>query len=78
LTCKVKTTTGGETMNNLKNIRQKKKLSQKSLADKAGISRVHLTQIENGKAIPSILVARKIADALNCEIETIFFEKDVV
>lgn len=65
-------------MNNLKNIRQKKKLSQKSLADKAGISRVHLTQIENGKAIPSISVARKIADALNCEIETIFFEKDVV
>lgn len=62
-------------MNNLKNIRQKKKLSQKSLADKAGISRVHLTQIENGKAIPSILVARKIADALNCEIETIFLKK---
>lgn len=59
-------------------MRQKLNLTKDSLAKKAKISRVHLSEIENGNAIPSIIIAHKIAKALNVKIEAIFFNNDVV
>lgn len=46
----------------LKKERVRQKLTQKALADKAGISRVHYTQIENSSnnKNPSLEVAIKI------------------
>lgn len=64
--------------NSVKEMRQKLQLTQESLAKKAGISRVHLSEIENGNAIPSIIIAHRIAKALNVKIESIFFNNDVV
>lgn len=64
--------------NSVKEMRQKLQLTQESLAKKAGISRVHLSEIENGNAIPSIIIAHRIAKALNVKIEAIFFNNDVV
>lgn len=64
--------------NSVKAMRQKLNLTQDSLAKKAKISRVHLSEIENGNAIPSIIIAHKIAKALNVKIEAIFFNNDVV
>lgn len=64
--------------NKIKELRHKKNISQEKLADMAKISRTHLSEIENGNAIPSILVAKKIAKALNSKVDAIFFTKTVV
>lgn len=47
--------------NSIKERRKKACLTQEELAKKANISRTHLAEIENGNAIPSVLVAQKIA-----------------
>lgn len=60
-------------MNNaVKEMRLKRNLTQEALAEKAQISRVHLSEIENGNAIPSVVVAQRIAKALKVKMETIF------
>ena len=66
-------------MNNaVKEMRLKRNLTQEALAEKAQISRVHLSEIENGNAIPSVVVALRIAKALKVKMETIFFDNNVV
>ena len=40
-------------------------LTQEELAQKAGISRAHVTRIERGSAKPSVPVAKKLARILN-------------
>lgn len=66
-------------MNNaVKEMRLKRNLTQEALAEKAQISRVHLSEIENGNAIPSVVVAQRIAKALKVKMETIFFDNNVV
>lgn len=47
-------------------------LTQKQLSDRAGINRCYLSEIECGKSVPSIVVAEKISDALDCNIEELF------
>lgn len=64
--------------NSIKERRKKACLTQEELAEKANISRTHLAEIENGNAIPSVLVAQKIAKALKTKVDTIFFTKTVV
>ena len=49
----------------------KNQMSCSSLSKKSGISRVALSRIMNGKAIPRIDTIGKLAAALNCEIEDI-------
>lgn len=61
--------------NNLKKIRLGMELSQEALARKIGISLVTYCRIENGKELPSIETAFKIAIALNDQIEKIFYVK---
>lgn len=46
-------------------LRKEKKLSQDVLSGLAGISRTHLTMIENGTKNPNFDTICKIADALN-------------
>lgn len=53
---------------NLRIQRAKLRLSQESLAEKAGISTKYLTQIENENVNPSILVVVKLATALNITV----------
>lgn len=64
--------------NSIKEKRSKKRLTQEELAKMAKISRPHLAEIENGNAIPSILVAQRIAKALKSKVDNIFFADSVV
>ncbi|MDK2811080.1 MAG: putative transcriptional regulator [Petroclostridium sp.] len=62
----------------LKEIRIKRNLTQKELAELAKIDRVTYTNIELGNKNPSLSVARKIKDALQYEGDDIFFENNSV
>lgn len=53
---------------NLRISRAKIRISQENLAEIAGISPKYLTQIENEKVNPSILVMFKLAKALNVTV----------
>lgn len=63
----------------LKNERLKNKLTQQELADRAGISRVHYTQIENNynNKKPSLDVALSIKKVLNYKSDDLFLVEDV-
>ncbi len=59
--------------NLLKQKRQEKKLTQPQLAELLGFSNYQSIQaIELGKNIPSVEIALRIANALNCRVEDIF------
>lgn len=62
----------------LKKERMRQKLTQKELAAKAGISRVHYTQIENSSnnKNPSLEVAIKIKQALHYSNDDLFLITD--
>jgi putative transcriptional regulator len=47
-------------------------MSQAHLAKQVGISRQTLNAIERGQRIPSLEVAHRIADALNCRMDDVF------
>ena len=49
----------------IKQIREEQNMSQKELADKAGITQQFMCDIEHGRRKPSIDTAIKIAGALN-------------
>ena len=58
----------------LKELRQRSNnLTQEQLAKMVGISRTMITEIENGKANPSVEVAKKIAAVLDFDW-VMFFE----
>lgn len=59
--------------NNLKEIRSKKKLSQKELADMVGVSRNTISSIETGQYSPTAKLALTIAIALDKKFEDIFY-----
>ncbi len=58
-----------KTDNPIKIIRKARKLTQKDLAEAAGISRPYLTEIETGKKDGSIRALKSISDALNVSLE---------
>lgn len=60
---------------NLKLIRHVKKLSLDKLATRCGVSRAMLSQIEQGKSIPTIGVLWKIANGLNVPFSDLIKEK---
>ncbi len=51
---------------NIRRLRASKKLSQKNLAEKAGISRVTLSRLEKGEYRPRVSTLEKLAAALGC------------
>ena len=52
--------------------RAKKDLTQADLAEKIGVSRQTINAIEKGKFVPSTLLALKIAQVFETEVENIF------
>lgn len=58
--------------NIVKERRDLRGLTQQELADKAGLSKVTIGQIERGNAEPSTGTLSKIAQALDCSIEVNF------
>lgn len=57
----------------IEQIRKNKKLTHEQIAHAVGISRSFYTQIENGYRNPSLEVAIKLAQELDCKVEEIFF-----
>lgn len=55
--------------------RMSNNVTQERLAKQVGISRTMITEIENGKANPSVDVAKRIASVLGFDW-TLFFEDD--
>lgn len=60
-------------MNKLRLLRGEK--TQKEIADKVGITTSHYGFIENGDRLPSLKVAKRIADYFGTQIEDIFFDE---
>jgi DNA-binding XRE family transcriptional regulator len=57
--------------NQLAKLRKQKNLTQEELASAVGVSRVHITKIENG-SVCSIRVLSAIAKKLDVKIDDIF------
>ncbi|MCZ8158576.1 MAG: helix-turn-helix transcriptional regulator [Rhizobiaceae bacterium] len=53
---------------NLRRIRQAKKMSQEDLAHRASIDRTYVSSLERGVYSPTIEVVAKIAHALDVEV----------
>lgn len=65
-------------MNRLKFYREKRSLSQEDLAEKSGVSRITISNLENDKIhVSKTDTLTKIADALGETVPTIFFAPDV-
>jgi len=64
--------------NIIKVLRAQNNLTQEELAQKIGISRQALSNIENGKVEPSGRIVIKIANIFGIPAEQIFFEDDVM
>lgn len=52
--------------------RIKKGLKQHELADKIGINRAYLSNLESGKHFPSLPVAKKLAEELDMSLNDFF------
>jgi len=61
----------------LKYLRQARGLSQKDLAEQAGVSQSTIAQIESGRKDPSISTVRAIAGALDTETAVLFATEKV-
>jgi transcriptional regulator with XRE-family HTH domain len=58
-------------MPTVRELRERKALTQNDLAERAGISRMTVISIEHGKKSPIASVRRKLAEALGAEPEHI-------
>jgi transcriptional regulator with XRE-family HTH domain len=57
---------------NLLLIRQARKLSQESLAERAAVHRTQITLIENGRRQPGVETVARLAGALEVSTESLF------
>jgi putative transcriptional regulator len=58
--------------NQLAKIREQKQITQQELASAVGVSRNHISKIENGKYTGSIRVLSRIAKELDVKMDDIF------
>lgn len=56
-------------MNNLKSIREKRKINQLKLAMDIGISQEAISKYETNRAMPSSNVLNKLANYFNCSVD---------
>jgi len=60
--------------NKIKTLRQQHGLSQRALAEQAGISAASLSQLESGQSSPSVATLEKLADGLGLAVASFFLE----
>jgi len=60
----------------IKELREKRNLTQEALAEKVDVTRQTILFLEKGKYNPSLRLAYKIAKALNSKIEDVFSFED--
>ena len=58
--------------NRLKEFRRKHGISQEKLAEKTDVTRQTIISIENGRYVPSLQLALKIAREFGCKVEDLF------
>ena len=57
----------------VREFRERQKMSQVELCEKAGISRTLLSDIENGKVVnTTVATLQKLAEILNCKVSDLF------
>lgn len=54
---------------NLKQRRETKALSQAELSRQSGVSQPMICEIEKGRKMPTVVVAKALADALHCSLD---------
>ena len=59
---------------NIKNRRIKKQLTQEEFAEKVGVGRSMIAQIERGTKIPNMILGRDIACVLGCSMDELVKE----
>lgn len=59
--------------NNLRVLRAKSDITQEELAEKVSVTRVTINNIENGKWVPSTVLALKIARVFAVPLEEVFW-----
>ena len=59
--------------NRLREAREAAGWTQAELAERIGVSRKTVNTVENGVFVPSTVVALKLARALGCPVEELFF-----
>jgi putative transcriptional regulator len=57
----------------MREVREKKGYSQAEVARKLNVSRSWINKIENGKTVPSLKMALRIANILDCKVEDLFY-----
>ena len=62
--------------NKLKNLRQKRQVSQNALSEALSVSRQTINSIENGKFDPSLTLAIKLTKYFGLPLDEIFIYKD--
>jgi len=60
----------------IKELREKRNLTQEALAEKVDVTRQTILFVEKGKYNPSLRLAYKIAKVLNSKIEGVFSFED--
>ncbi|WP_337102911.1 helix-turn-helix transcriptional regulator [Paenibacillus sp. YIM B09110] len=66
----------GELHNNLHILRASKKWSQQDVADRIGVSRQTIVSIEANRYNPSLILAFKIAQLFNVDVNEVFQYKE--
>jgi transcriptional regulator with XRE-family HTH domain len=51
----------------LRELRLRRKLTQKDVADRAGLLQHHISQLENGVGMPTLATMLKLAAAIGCK-----------
>ena len=59
--------------NRLRELRAERDLTQAALAEAVGVSRKTINTVENGVFVPSTTLALKLAAALGCRVEDVFY-----
>ncbi|ONI45690.1 hypothetical protein AN641_03675 [Candidatus Epulonipiscioides gigas] len=62
----------------LREIRIKRNLSQRQVAQEIGVTTPYYTMLETQNRKPSLLLAYKLAKLFNCTIEELFFNESFV
>jgi putative transcriptional regulator len=63
--------------NTIKVQRAKKDITQEDLAELVGVTRTTINYVENGKWVPSTILALKIAHVFEVPFEEVFFLSDI-
>lgn len=61
---------------NIKTTRNIRNITQNEMADALGVNQTFISQLENGRRVPTLEMTERIADVLDCSIDGLL-ERDV-